>query len=381
MLKKLAVICSILLFLISLGAAEKGAVKSLQALDLSAIDAIAKQEVEKGSFPGAVICVVHNREIAYLKAFGNQMIEPRKVPMKENTIFDLASCTKPIATATCMMILADQKKLSLEDYVWKYLPDFKANGKENVKIKHLMTHTSGLPAYTSAGALKKAYGSPCPDQLITKICSLKARSLPGEKTTYSCLGFITQARIIEIVSGKTIDQFAKENLFEPLSMNHSAFNPPAAWYSNIAATQVINGKPLVGKVHDPLAGLMDGKSGNAGLFSNVQDLMLYCQMLLNKGTLFGKRIISAEAVEKLTTEQIGPRACGFDVNSGYAWIKGDLAPKTAFCHSGYTGTAVVIDPENDLFFIVLTNRAHPNDKGTVKAIRKGVARVVYESLK
>lgn len=341
------------------------------------IDQVVEEEMAKGNFPGAVVLVGQKDNIVYWQAFGDKIIDPCKEPADRNTIYDLASMTKPIATATSIMILRDRKQIQLDDYVSKYLLAFACNGKENVRIEHLLTHTSGLPAYTSAAELSEQFGSPCPDKVIEKICSLKALSKPGEEFHYSCLGYITLAKIIEIISGQNIGDFSKENIFAPLGMKHTSFNPPDSWRRDIAATEVIDGQPLRGTVHDPLARLMAGLSGNAGLFSNAYDLSIYCRMLLNSGKLNGKRILSPESVKLLTVARTQGRACGFDVNSAYARVKGSYAPQQAYCHTGYTGTSIVCDPTSKTYVIILTNRVHPKDDGTTKPVRTKVADIVF----
>jgi CubicO group peptidase (beta-lactamase class C family) len=341
------------------------------------IDQVVEEEIAKGSFPGAVVLVGQDDDIVYWQAFGNKIVDPCEEPADKNTIFDLASMTKPIATATSIMILRDRKKIALDDYVGKYLPAFACNGKEEVRIEHLLTHTSGLPAYTNAAELKEQFGSPCPNKVIEKICSFEAASKPGEEFRYSCLGYIILARVVENISGQNIGQFSKENIFVPLGMKNTSYNPPDSWKRDIAATEVIDGVPLRGTVHDPLARLMSGLSGNAGLFSNAHDLSIYCRMLLNDGALNGKRILSPESVKLLTTVRTHGRACGFDVNSRYAWVKGSYAPQDAFCHTGYTGTSIVCDPAGKTFVLILTNRAHPNDEGATKPVRIKVADIVF----
>ena len=341
------------------------------------IDQVVEEEIAKGNFPGAVVLVGQQDDIVYLKAFGNKIVDPCEEPADKNTIFDLASMTKPIATATSIMVLRDRKKISLDDNVSKYLPAFACNGKEEVRIEHLMTHTSGLPAYTNAAKLSEQFGSPCPDKVIEKICAFEALSKPGEEFRYSCLGYIILAKIIETISSQNIGEFSKENIFTPLGMKHTSFNPPDSWKHNIAATEVIDGIPLRGVVHDPLGRLRAGLSGNAGLFSNATDLSIYTRMLLNGGKLHGKRILSPEAVVLLTTARAHGRACGFDVNSAYSWVKGSYAPEQAFCHTGYTGTSIVCDPVSKTYVIILTNRVHPNDDGATKPVRIKISDIIF----
>ena len=341
------------------------------------IDQVIAEEIADGNFPGAVVLVGQQHQIVYWQSFGNKITDPYEEPADKNTIYDLASMTKPIATATSIMILRDRKAIALDDYVSKYLPAFACNGKEDARIEHLLTHTSGLPAYTNAAKLEQEHGSPCPEKVIEKICSLEALSRPGEKFRYSCLSYITLAKIIENVSRQSIGDFSRKNIFAPLRMKNTAFNPPQIRKPDIAATEVIDSRPLRGTVHDPLARLMAGLSGNAGLFSTAYDLSIYCRMLLNGGKWKGKRILSPEAVTLLTTERTYGRACGFDVNSSYSWVKGSYAPQEAFCHTGYTGTSIVCDPTSKTFIIILTNRVHPDDDGTTKPVRIKISDIVF----
>jgi len=344
---------------------------------LDRIDEIVAEEMAARHFPGAVVLVGRRDRVLYCKAFGAAMIEPAHEPMHRDTIFDLASMTKPIATATSILILADRGQLSVDDPVGAYLPTFACAGKEDARIRHLLTHTSGLPAYTTAKSLADEHGSPCPEAVIEKTCRMEAMNVPGEEFRYSCLGYIVLARIVETVSGRDVAEFSKENIFEPLGMNRTAFNPPASWQDRIAPTQIVDGTPLRGTVHDPLAQLMDGVSGNAGLFSTASDLSIFCRMLLNGGVWRGQRILSPDAVRMLTTAQSHGRAYGFDVNSDYAWLKGPNASERAFCHTGYTGTSIVCDPAVDTYVVILTNRAHPHDKGTVRTLRLRIAEAVF----
>jgi len=338
------------------------------------------EEMEKGNFPGAVVLVGRGDDIAYWKAFGHKITDPCEEPMDKNTIFDMASVTKPVATATSILILVDRKAIGLDDVVRTYLPAFGCKGKEEARIKHLLAHTSGLPPYTNANKLKEEFGSPCPEKVIDKICALEALSTPGEEFRYSCLSYITLGKIVEVVSGKSLDEFSKKNIFAPLGMKHTTFNPPDSREKDIAATELIDGKPLRGTVHDPLARLMAGVSGNAGLFSNAHDLSIYCRMLLNGGTWKGKRILSPEAVRLLTTVQTHGRAYGFGVSASYSSAKGACASEKAFVHTGYTGTSIVCDPENETFLIILANRVHPKDDGSAKPVRTKVADIVFSSL-
>jgi serine-type D-Ala-D-Ala carboxypeptidase len=344
---------------------------------LAQIDGIVQAEIDDGHFPGAVVFVGQGRRVLYHKAFGLAVAEPVQEPMARDTVFDLASLTKPLATASAVMILIDRGKLDPNDYVRDYLPAFASGGKEEARIAHLLTHTSGLPAYTDANDLKTRHGSPCPERVIEKICGLKTRSEPGQEFRYSCLGYILLAEIVRVVSGRQVDEFTRANLFVSLGMESTRFNPPAAWKPRIAATEIVDGEPLRGTVHDPLARLMAGTSGNAGLFSTASDLAIFCRMLFAGGSWKGRRILSPAAVRMLTTPQSHGRAYGFDISSSYAWVKGPHVSERAFCHTGYTGTSLVCDPATGTYLILLTNRAHPHDRGTCKPIRQKLAEIVF----
>lgn len=341
------------------------------------IEAVVQEEIQAGHLPGAVVLVGGGDRILYHRAFGLAVAEPFRTPMRKDTVFDLASLTKPTATAAAVMILIDRGQLDPNNRVSDYLPAFACNGKEDVRIRHLLTHTSGLPAYTDAKAIKDLYGSPCPDKVVEKICRLTAQSEPGKEFRYSCLGYITLAQIVRIVTGQSLDEFTQANLFMPLGMRHTRFHPPVAWQKKIAGTEIVEGELLRGGVHDPLARLMAGAGGNAGLFSTASDLAIYCRMLLSGGSWKGKQVLSPAAVALLTTPQAHGRAYGFDVSSGYAWIKGANASPAAFCHSGYTGTSLVCDSATGTYLILLTNSVHPHDKGAAKPLRVKTAEIVF----
>ncbi len=206
-----------------------------------------------------------------MKASGSRTISK----IQPGMIFDLASLTKPVATATSIMILVEQGKLSLDEKVKGYLPEFSAfadaEGKpgEDARLWHLLTHTSGLPPYADAAEVEKYFGGPCTtEQLVNYISGLKKTDPPGQAFHYSCLGYITLAHILNKITGQTIAEFSRENIFKPLGMDHTFYTPEEKYLDLCVPTQVINGKPLRGVVHDPLARLQGGISGNAGLFSD-----------------------------------------------------------------------------------------------------------------
>jgi len=361
---------------------------------LNRIDVILKEAIRRGEIPGAVVVVGRKGKVVYRRAFGLSQVVPQALPMAKDMIFDLASLTKPVATAPSIMILAEQGRLSLTEKVKDYVPEFEPyldeTGKpgEDARLWHLLTHTSGLPPYLSStdpAELEKMLGpSIATADLVAIIAKLKKSDPPGKAFHYSCLGYITLAHIIRQITGQTVAQFAAEHIFRPLRLEHTFYNPPAAFKDKCVPTQVLDGNPLRGIVHDPLARLQGGVSGNAGLFSTADDLAVFCQMILNKGTFEGKKILSPLTVERMT--EVYPQAAfagyglGWDLDSDYSTNGGDLFGPRSFGHTGYTGTSMWIDPETDIFLIFLTNRIHPDDKGSIVALRSRLANVVAAAL-
>lgn len=358
---------------------------------LARVDELINEAVARRDFPGAVLLVLRDGKIVWRKAYGLSQIVPEPQLMKVDLMFDLASVTKPVATATSIMILVEQGKIRLWDRVSVYIPEFQPfieeGGKpgEEARLFHLLTHTSGLPPYTDPKEVAAKYGDPCPTELLVKhIAGLRKEYRPGEKFVYSCLNYITLAQIVKIVSGQNLADFSRDYIFRPLGMNSTCFNPPADLKPRCVPTEVINGQPLRGVVHDPLARLQGGISGNAGLFSTADDLAIFAQMMLNGGEFKGVRILSPLAVERMT--EIFPRlkfagrGFGWDLDSDYATVRGDLFGYESYGHSGYTGTSVWIDPETRTAVIFLTNRVHPDDKGEIISIRSKIANVVAASI-
>lgn len=311
--------------------------------------------------------------------------------MTVDMIFDLASMTKPVATATSVMILVERGRIRLWDKVKEYVPDFAAYIEEkgipgdDARLWHLLTHTSGLPPYTDPKEVEKQYGSPCStEDLVKLIARIPKQFPPGKQFTYSCLNYITLASIVKKLTGQSIAEFAEENVFRPLGMTRTFYNPPAQFIPLCVPTQVIDGRPLRGIVHDPLARLQGGVSGNAGLFSTADDLAVFAQMMLRGGEWNGVRVLSPLAVERMVeifpkTPESG-RGLGWDLTSDYGTVRGDLFGYGSYGHSGYTGTSIWIDPETKTAVIFLTNRVHPDDKGEIIAMRSKVANVVAASI-
>jgi CubicO group peptidase (beta-lactamase class C family) len=358
---------------------------------LARVDKIIREAIERKDFPGAVILVVRKGKTVWRKAFGYSQWIPEFVPMEVSKIFDMASITKPVATATSVMMLVEQGRFRLWDKVKEFVPEFVAYAGEDEKpgedarLWHLLTHTSGLPPYADAEDLKDKYGYPITLESMTgHIARLEKLNPPGKEFHYSCLGFITLSYIVKKVTGETVAQFARENIFEPLGMKHTFYTPSEEFLPLCVPTQVYNGKPLIGVVHDPLARLLGGISGNAGLFSTADDLAIFARMMLNHGSVNGKRILSPLAADRMTEiyriADFAGRGFGWDLESDYSTNQGDLFGPNAFGHTGYTGTSLVIDPDSETIVIFLTNSVHPEDKGDIVSMRSRVANVVAGSI-
>jgi CubicO group peptidase (beta-lactamase class C family) len=358
---------------------------------LKRVSSIVREAIARKDFPGAVVLVQRKGKVVLREAYGDSQTVPERRPMTADMIFDLASLTKPIATATAVMILAERGELSLYEKVKSYIPEFapfpEPDGKpgEDIRLWHLMTHTSGLPPYTDAAEAEKKFGSPVPvESLVIHIGGLPKTDPPGAKFTYSCLNYITLAAIVKKISRKSIAEFAAREIFEPLGMARTMYNPPPDLRSLVVPTQVYDGKPLVGIVHDPLARAQGGVSGNAGLFSTADDLAVFAQMMLNKGEYKGRRLLSPLTVERMTSiyskAQGMGRGLGWDISSAYASVAGDIFAPGSYGHSGYTGTSIWIDPETQTSVIFLTNRVHPDDGGEIIAMRGRLANAVAASI-
>ncbi|MBD3226328.1 MAG: serine hydrolase [Caldithrix sp.] len=354
-------------------------------------DTVIQKAIQQGDIPGAVLLVLRHGKSAYYKAYGHRQIVPEKEVMTKNTIFDVASITKPVATATSAMMLLEQGKLRLLDLVSHYFPHFKAwkgedGRRRSIRIIHLLTHTSGLPPYAPVEELKTRFGTSQPDSLFDYIAKVDRQHAPGKRFIYSCLNFITLQRIIEKISGESLSALSEKYIFDPLSMQDTYFLPDDSVIDQCAPTEIYKDEGLLrGKVHDPLARLMmECNSGNAGLFSTAGDMAIFAQMMLNNGQLNGKRILSAASVKAMTELPIGyekfGRGLGWDLNSAYASNQGDLLSEATYGHTGYTGTSIVIDPINDLAIILMTNRVHPEDTGNVVRLRSLVANVVASAI-
>ncbi|MEQ9409509.1 MAG: serine hydrolase domain-containing protein, partial [Fuerstiella sp.] len=282
------------------------------------------------------------------------------------TVFDMASLTKPVVTATCVMSLVEKGELDLDATVATYIPEFGVHGKEVITVRQLLTHTGGLIPDNSI----KDYADG-PEEAFRRIHELKLYTDPGTKFVYTDVGFIVLAELVERVSGKRIDRYAHDLIFAPLGMADSGYLPAEELRKRAATTQERDGRPMIGEVHDPRAYALGGVAGHAGLFSSADDLATYAQTLINGGTLNGARILNPKTVRLMTAPvevSAGLRTLGWDMRSTYSSNRGDLCSAAAFGHGGFTGTAMWIDPPQQLFVIFLSNRVHPDGKGSVNPL-------------
>ena len=350
--------------------------KSAPSAGLSVIDSIVQEAIRDGQIPGAVVLVGHDGQVIYRKAFGERSLEPRREVMTVDTIFDLASLTKVVATTTAVMQLVQKGQIRVNEPVAKYIPEFGENGKEEITVRELLTHFSGLPQDLDLSqpwegreaALRMAYAE-------------KPIYAPGSRFLYSDVNFIVLGALVERVSGMSLQDYCEKNIFVPLKMTHTRFLPPASWLPKIAPTQYDeHDKMLRGVVHDPTVRRMGGVAGQAGLFSTADDLAKFAQALLG-----GSTILSPLMVEKMTTPQQPPtsevlRGFGWDIDSPYSSNRGDLLPVGSFGHTGFTGTSLWIDPTTRTYIIVLTNAVHPRGKGSAVALRSKIATAVAAAL-
>jgi uncharacterized protein YbbC (DUF1343 family) len=332
---------------------------------------VANQEIAAGHTPGAVILVGHQDRVVYKRAFGQRTCVPRPTPMTTNTVFDLASMTKVVATTTAIMQLVDAGRLRLDDPAAKYWPAFAAHGKERITIRQLMMHTSGLRADVNSHVRWSGY-----EGAMTAIAADRPIKPPGTTFHYSDANFISLGIIVHRVSGQMLDVYCAKNIFTPMGLKDTSFRPRPPQQARMAPCDL-----RCGEVQDPTAYRMGGVAGNAGVFSTADDLAVFAQMILDGGTWRGRRILSPGAVAAMTKPQGVPgsstrRGLGWDIRSPYSRIFNASFPAGSFGHTGYTGTSIWIEPRSKTYLIILTNRLYPNGKGQVKALRAKIAAAV-----
>jgi uncharacterized protein YbbC (DUF1343 family)/CubicO group peptidase (beta-lactamase class C family) len=347
---------------------------------LAEMDAAVERAIADHACPGAVVWLEHN-DAAYHQAYGKRALVPAEEPMTEDTIFDLASLTKVIATTPATMLLIERGKVRLDERVQAYLPEFTGDGKEAITIRQLMTHTSGLPPGIGRNPPWSGY-----DTAIRMACGEKLLSPPGTVFRYSDINFFMLGEVVRRVSGMNLNEFVAREVYQPLKMTDTGFLPPASKLPRIAPTEKVGGRVLRGTVHDPTARLMGGVAGHAGVFTTAADLARYARMLLNLGELDGVRIFKPETVKLMTSVQSPPavaarRGLGWDVDSPYAGPRGKYFPIGAYGHTGWTGTSIWIDPFSRTFLILLSNRNHPTEEGSVLALRRKLGTLATEAIR
>jgi uncharacterized protein YbbC (DUF1343 family) len=347
--------------------AAQGSPAERPLLPEAAIDTAVAEAIANQSVPGAVIVVGRHDRVVFRRAYGFRQLEPDRNPMAVDTVFDLASLTKPIATATSIMVLAERGALGLDDPLVKYVPECDNRGKGAITLRHLLLHVAGLAADIAKEDF--AHGR---DEAVRHMCSVSLRAPPGVLSNYSDTGFMLLEEVVRRVTKRELPDFAHDAIFAPLGMKDTEFVPADALRDRVAWTECVDGGWRAGVVHDPRAYLLGGVAGHAGLFSTADDLALYARAILGGGQVDGKRILSARTVATMLAPHDVPgtvRALGWNVES--QWRGEGLSPN-AIGHFGFTGTALWMDPDKDLFIVVLTNRVHPDGKGDAKPL---VARV------
>jgi uncharacterized protein YbbC (DUF1343 family)/CubicO group peptidase (beta-lactamase class C family) len=343
---------------------------------LSVLDSIIQTSIQNHEIPGAVLLLGHDNKVIYRKAFGDRSLEPTRSAMTVDTIFDIASLTKVVATTPAVMQLVEQGKVRLNDPLVKYIPEFGQNGKSDITVRDLLTHFSGLPS-----GLDLSHPWTGRDVGYGMAFSSTPISPPRARFVYSDINFIVLANLVERVSGIPFDTYCAQNIFTPLGMGHTQFRPPADWLSQIAPTEYDErGQMLRGVVHDPTARRMGGVAGHAGVFSTADDLAKLAQALLD-----GSSVLSPLAIAKMSSPQQPPtapvlRGLGWDVDSPFSSNRGEFLPVGSFGHTGFTGTSLWIDPTTRTYIILLTNAIHPRGKGSAISLRGKIATAVADTI-
>ena len=362
-------------FLTSLPAVEPQPEKlGMNPQRLAYIDNIVEEGLQRSRMPGCVVLVGRSGGVAFWKAYGYRQLKPSQVAMTPDTVFDLASLTKPIATATSVMQLAETGRLQLSDPVSQYLPEFAAHGKEEITIEQLLTHQSGLIADNSLRDYQDGRR-----EAFRRIDQLKPIVEPGSKFIYSDVGFIVLGRIVEKLSGESLHQYTQRRIFQPLKMTETGFLPAERLRGRAAVTQQREGRWMRGEVHDPRAYKLDGIAGHAGLFSTAEDLAKYSRAMLRENAVLQPRTI--ERMTRPVRVSSGLRGLGWDKKSLYSSNRGDLFTEKAFGHGGFTGTALWIDPGLDLFVVFLSNRVHPDGKGSVNSLAGRIGTIAAAAIR
>lgn len=345
---------------------------------LEPIEALVEQAIEEAKMPGAVVMIGHAGSIVFHRAYGQRQVAPEPLPMKPDTVFDMASITKPVATATSLMILRDRGVIFLQDKVSKHLPEFAVNEKQDITIEQLLLHVGGMIPDNSLSEYREGR-----DKAVENLLNIDLNYEPGSRFRYSDVGFQILGELVHRKTGMNVHEFSQEAIFKPLGMTETSYLPHEKLRERAATTEQREGRWMRGEVHDPRAYAMDGVAGHAGLFSTATDLAVYAQMMINQGTYGGVSILSPATVRTMTAGYRvpgGQRGLGWDKLSGYSSNRGDGMSPSAFGHGGFTGTAMWIDPDLELFVIFLSNRVHPNGKGSVNPLAGAIGTIAAEAV-
>ncbi len=347
---------------------------------LAPIADVARSEIHGGHIPGAVILVGNDRAVLYRHAFGHLSLGAHPIAMPPDAIFDLASITTVVATATAVMQLAELGKLELDAPAARYWPAFAANGKAGITLRELLTHYSGLPPDLNLAQQWSGYR-----EAIDRIAALRPLRAPGTAYIYSDVNFEALGEIVGRVSGEPLDRYCARHIFGPLGMRDTSFRPPPAKLARIAPTGKIDGVIRRGEVHDPTAYRMGGVAGDAGLFATADDLAIFARMLLNGGAVGRVRILKPASVAAMTAPESPAgasrlRGFGWDLGAPLASDRDALAPVGSYGHTGFTGTLLRIDPASRTYVIVLTNRVYPDGRGDAGPLRAAVLATVADAL-
>ena len=346
---------------------------------LARLDKVIHDSIEHKEIPGAVVLVGRHGQLAYVGVQGDRATVPAREPMTRDTAFDLASLTKPVATATSIMILVEQGKIRLDDRLGKLLPEFDNQGKGAITVEKLLRHRGGLIADNPIAAFADG-----PEQAWKNLANLGLSYVPGESYVYSDVGFMILGKIVEKISGETLEAFARKNIFEPLGMSGTRFLPTDS--GQIAPTELNGGEMLRGIVHDPRSRSLGGVAGHAGLFGPADDLAVYAQMLVNGGVgAYGARILGPLTVRAMIDPGLTPasqrRGLGWDVDTPHSAPRGALFGIGGFGHTGFTGTSLWVDPSSGVFVVILTSRLHPDGKAPPPtSLRYRIATVVASAI-
>jgi uncharacterized protein YbbC (DUF1343 family)/CubicO group peptidase (beta-lactamase class C family) len=368
-------------FLLALAVVVLGATYVFaQAPDFAAVDDAARDAVQSGEIPGVVVLVGRGDDVLLQRAYGWRRLIPDHAPMATDTIFDVASLTKPFGTTLAVMSLVERGSVKLDAPLGRYLAEFRKPAFAQVTIQRMLTHSAGFPAIPPPGSVK-----PSTAETVKAFARLSFDYPPGSGTQYSDIGFILLGEMVRRVSGQPLDRYLERTIFKPLGLRDTMFTPPAKLRDRIAPTEWANGHMLLGEVHDPRARLLGGVAGHAGLFSTAADLGRLCRMLVDGGALNGTRVFKAATVQSMwtrTADGSGSRALGWDVSSVFARSMLPFFPVESPIHTGFTGTSVMIEPRTGTYVVLLTNRVHPNGGGAAKIreLRVRVAAAIGSTL-